>query len=294
MRGFVPLWVILATLATVISTYSRAAAYVNEMDCFPTAPSEPTGFTASTNVNGVGGIYLVTAWRQACPQRPSSSVLMLKFQSVTGNPSVFANDVLIGQAGVSYSGLWLHKSRTGSQLSDLIQAGRFSVSSAVVVQTGARFDPDGRLSISFNDVVNGGRKSMTLEPASTAPASASVSVGFGNFSDMWWDDAENGTGMSIIHHGSNQMFIVWYTYTDTGEPLWLVFPGGTWTDNRTFTGALYKPRGTSFARPWNAAAFQVGAAVGNGTISITAADEVKFTYAINGVSGTKTFTRQGF
>ena len=100
--------------------------------------------------------------------------------------------------------------------------------------------------------------------------------------------------MSIIHHSNNQLFIIWYAYADSGEPLWIVFPGGIWLDTRNFTGALYKTRGTSFRQPWNPGAFQVEASVGNGTITIINADQIQFTYTMSGASGTKTYTRQRF
>lgn len=117
---------------------------------------------------------------------------------------------------------------------------------------------------------------------------------YGNLTDMWWNSDENGTGMSIIHHGSNQLFVIWYTYTDTGEPLWIVFPGGTWENNKTFVGSLYKTRGTGFSQHWSQAAFQVGNSVGTGRLAFTSEDAVTFTYTVNNVSGSRTFTRQRF
>ena len=62
---------------------------------------------------------------------------------------------------------------------------------------------------------------------------AAQSVPAANYSDMWWNPAESGWGISIAQHAStNQVFAVWYTYdprepASSGrfKPLWLVMPG---------------------------------------------------------------------
>jgi len=57
--------------------------------------------------------------------------------------------------------------------------------------------------------------------------------------DLWWDPAQSGWGISVAQHQSGNMFVVWYRYDAQGMPTWSVVPGGTWTDARTFTGTLY-------------------------------------------------------
>jgi hypothetical protein len=64
--------------------------------------------------------------------------------------------------------------------------------------------------------------------------------------DLWWGGtSQNGWGISVIQHYAT-LFIVWYTYDDTGMPRWYVMPGGTWTASDTYEGQIYHTIGT----PW--------------------------------------------
>jgi hypothetical protein len=272
------------------------ASYIDEAQCFgPVVPSVPTGLSASANVFTPQGIYLATAWRQDCPKSPGAGVLLIRFQAVTGSPSISSLDVTVSQAGLTFSGsMLLVKNPAAQLLIDFAQFGTFGTVSTILKQySGARFDPNGRLTIQFLDS-GAGQTQMNLAAAPTAPASASVDVSYGNYSDMWWNPAENGTGLSIVQHGSNQLFIVWYTYNDSGEPLWLVWSGGTWLDNKTFSGTLYQTRGTSFRRQWDPAAFVLGNPAGTAQIRFDAADMATLSYSIGASTGQKTFTRLGY
>ena len=71
-----------------------------------------------------------------------------------------------------------------------------------------------------------------------------------NYTDMWWNAAESGWGVSFAQHaGTHQVFAVWYTYDPREEsagrnkPLWIVMPGGRWTTATTFAGDLYAATG---------------------------------------------------
>lgn len=64
-------------------------------------------------------------------------------------------------------------------------------------------------------------------------------------SDLWWNPAEPGTGLTITHHPSRQAFVVWYAFDAAGDPVWRVIPGGTWSD-RTFSGTLYETSGSDW------------------------------------------------
>lgn len=284
---------IAALTLLMVSSLSSAGAYVNEAQCFGgSVPSSTTGASATTSVYGSGGVYTVTAWRQACQSDSSSSALMLKFQAVSGSPTI--GSITVTQSGLSYTYQRLVKDPTATSLINYMQLGTFSQVNTILEQFGgARFDVNGALTIGFGNT-SAGTTSLTLAASTSAQSSASVDVFYGNMTDMWWNTSENGTGMSIIHHGSNQLFAVWYTYSDSGDPLWIVMSGGSWTDSKTFTGALYKTRGTSFSQPWNQSALQVGSSVGNGTLAFTASDSVTFSYSVNGVTGSRVYTRQSF
>lgn len=272
------------------------AQYFDEAQCFGgNVPANPTGTTATLTVqNTPSGNYTVTAWRQPCQSNPNVSAIVLRLQASVGSPSISGSSLQVDQSGLVYDGMGLVKDPRATLLLDYQLIGTFSTATVILKQySGARFDANGRVIINFLDRTLG-QASLTLAPAPTAPASASVSTFHGNYADMWWNPSENGAGLSIIHHGSNQLFIIWYTYTDGGEPLWLVWPGGTWTDNRTFTGSLYRTRGTPFHRPWDPAQFSIAATVGSATIRFDQPDTATLTYTTSSGSGTKTFTRQPF
>jgi hypothetical protein len=64
-------------------------------------------------------------------------------------------------------------------------------------------------------------------------------------SDLWWNPAAPGTGLTITQHASNQVFMVWYDYDAAGKQLWRVMPGGAWND-RVLAGTLYETDGPPY------------------------------------------------
>jgi len=130
---------------------------------------------------------------------------------------------------------------------------------------------------------------------------------------IWWASpagSENGWGLNITHQG-NTLFATWFTYDTDGSPMWLVmsngmrqmdttYEGGYYGGgmmsyyNNTYQGDLYRTAGPAF----NAAAFDPGAVVSTpvGTMSLNFDDmnSPSLTYTVNGVTQTKTLTRQVF
>lgn len=41
-----------------------------------------------------------------------------------------------------------------------------------------------------------------------------------NYTDLWWKPSESGWGTSIVHQG-NLIYLVWYTYAEEGQALWM-------------------------------------------------------------------------
>ena len=75
-----------------------------------------------------------------------------------------------------------------------------------------------------------------------------------NYSDIWWNPAESGWGVTIADHETN-LFAVWYTYDTDGAPLWFSVSGGTFNASRTtFTGDLYRSTGPSYTGTFDPAA----------------------------------------
>lgn len=119
--------------------------------------------------------------------------------------------------------------------------------------------------------------------AAALPAAAQ-SVPATNYTDMWWNPAESGWGISFAQHPSNQVFAVWYTYdpretTSSGrnKPLWFVVPGGTWTSPTRFTGTAYVTNGVPFNQSGSNSR---NTAVGTLTFEFSSASRGTFTYNV--------------
>jgi hypothetical protein len=122
----------------------------------------------------------------------------------------------------------------------------------------------------------------------------SVTIGVGDFSDMWWaGSTQNGWGMSIQQRGTTQ-FNALYVYDAQGQPRWYVMPGGAWNSNFTsYTGAVYQPTSAPFSA-YDKSKFVVGAQSGTVTLNYNANGTMTLQYNIAGTSGSKTMERQTF
>lgn len=120
----------------------------------------------------------------------------------------------------------------------------------------------------------------------------STSAPFANFTDLWYNAGESGWGLSLVQHASNSLFGVWYTYDAAGKPLWVVMPGGQWTSASTFTGTLYITSGP-LPHVFNPTQVRTNQ-VGTGTVTFSSANNGTWAWTINGQSGSKAITRQGF
>lgn len=155
------------------------------------------------------------------------------------------------------------------------------------------------------------RALATLALAAALPAAAQ-SVPAANYTDMWWNPAESGWGLSIVQHpGTHQVYAVWYTYDPREleaagqyKPLWIVMSGGTWTSPTTLTGPVYVTNGVPFNQAGGKTAQNQ---VGSFSFNFASASSGTFSYTIAGsggggepgaglpsFSGTKAITRQSF
>lgn len=119
----------------------------------------------------------------------------------------------------------------------------------------------------------------------------------GNFSDIWWNPAESGWGLTIADHES-QLFAVWFTYRQDGRGTWFVIPGGTLSeDHRLFNGDIYQTTGPAYDTAFDPSRVTV-TRVGNASIDFAPPDlpvgNARFTYTVGTVSGSKVIERQGF
>jgi hypothetical protein len=114
----------------------------------------------------------------------------------------------------------------------------------------------------------------------------------GDLSDIWWNPTENGWGVSITHQ-NNAIFAVWFTYGTDGKPVWFPMPGGTWNGN-TYTGKLYR----TTSSPWLGVPYDAtklkASEIGTMSLKFLDGNTADMTYAVDGVTQTKTITRQPY
>lgn len=113
------------------------------------------------------------------------------------------------------------------------------------------------------------------------------------FQGLWWNPSESGWGVSVTQHGS-VAFNALYSYDTAGQPVWYVMSDCAFSGNQC-TGSIYKViGGAPPTGPWNGNNLSVAPA-GSGTMSFAAdANSASFAFTINGVSGSKSLSRQLF
>ena len=126
----------------------------------------------------------------------------------------------------------------------------------------------------------------------SAPASTPTAAPAHDYSDLWWNAAESGWGLALTQHGS-ALFAAWYLYDGAGNPTWLVMPGGSWSSPTTVSGDVYATTGPDPRGDFDPAAV-ARTRVGSATLSFAARDRGTLSYTVNGVSGSKSITRQLF
>ena len=116
-----------------------------------------------------------------------------------------------------------------------------------------------------------------------------------NYQDLWWAapaGAESGWGVNLTQQGDT-IFATWFTYDTDGSPLWLSATANK-SSAGVFTGTLYRTTGPAFnALPFSPSQV-VATPVGTLTLSFASGDTATFAYVVNGVSQSKTITRQVF
>jgi len=113
---------------------------------------------------------------------------------------------------------------------------------------------------------------------------------------LWWNapaGSESGWGLNVAHQ-ADVIFATWFTYDAAGKAWWLSMTAPLVAGGNTFTGTLYATSGPPFdAAPFNPALVSA-TAVGTATLAFTDASNGTFHYTVNGVTRTKSITRQVF
>ena len=134
------------------------------------------------------------------------------------------------------------------------------------------------------------RRLAAIAAFATPPAFAQSVPAF-NVTDMWWNPAESGWAISMMHSGAtNQVYALWHTYdprepaSDTpvsgdAKPTWIVMTGGTWATPMRFVGDAFVTNGSPYFSAWIPGNFRI-TRVGRFTLDFSSASRATFTYEI--------------
>ncbi len=132
-------------------------------------------------------------------------------------------------------------------------------------------------------VVMGSAKNVSANFTQNAPAT---------YSGLWWNQSESGWGMSLTQR-DGIVFMAWYTYDDTGAPVWYVISNCPLTGG-SCSGDIYAVSGgRAVTTLWNNPILKVSL-VGKGTITFSDVNTGSFNFTLNGISRRKEITRQVF
>jgi hypothetical protein len=125
-----------------------------------------------------------------------------------------------------------------------------------------------------------------------------------NVTDLWWADppgSEAGWGLNISEQaGATAMiwYVTWFTYDHNRAPAWFSVTANFDRNSGTFKGDLYRYKGPPFnSVPFASAGTSggaVGTKVGSATFINYSGASKSFSYTLDGVTQTKTITRQVF
>ena len=122
-----------------------------------------------------------------------------------------------------------------------------------------------------------------------------VAAGPPNYGGLWWArpaGVESGWGMNIAHQ-DDTLFVTWFTYDATGKGWWLSMTA-TLVSAGAYSGTLQQATGPPFSAVPFAPKLVRQSSVGTATLTFTDANTATFAYTVNGVSQTKSITRQVF
>jgi hypothetical protein len=114
-----------------------------------------------------------------------------------------------------------------------------------------------------------------------------------NSTDIWWNDAEPGWGINLVHQ-ENTVFATLFTYGADRRDLWLLMSDGKVDSGGSVSGDLYRTRGPRFdSQQWGATPIQY-TKVGTMAIDFEDGNKATLRYTVDGVSVTKSMTRGVF
>ena len=169
--------------------------------------------------------------------------------------------------------------------------------------------PVGTAALTFNDLNNGTfaytvnglsqTKPITRQvfgPLPTCIFAAQSNLALAtNYQDLWWAAPagfESGWGINFTQQGDT-IFATWFTYDRDHTPLWLSVTAPKMAAG-VYAGTLFRTTGPAFtAVPFDPTKV-VLTAVGQVTLTFSDGNTGTFAYTVNGVTQTKSITRQVF
>jgi len=129
-----------------------------------------------------------------------------------------------------------------------------------------------------------------------APPPTGASSPRENYADMWWNPRESGWAL-LVNQSGEKLFLVWVVYDAQGRPAWYALPSGSWSRDAAgalhFSGTVYRTSGPYWGGAYDPAAV-TATAVGAADFLPQGTSRALFTYAIEGMSGSKAIERLAF
>ena len=111
-------------------------------------------------------------------------------------------------------------------------------------------------------------------------------AGATNYTDLWWNPAEDGWGINFSHQG-DVIFATWFTYNNSSAPSWLVSDALRRTGPGTYTGPLYATTGRRPQDISGTSSILSATDVGTMTLTFQDGERATMSYTVAGTSGSK-------
>jgi hypothetical protein len=135
---------------------------------------------------------------------------------------------------------------------------------------------------------------MKTLPAAIALAfcQASATAQGASYQDLWWNAAEPGWGINVLHQGDT-LVATWFIYDIDGKPMWLL---GVLEKAAaaSYAGAIYRFTGPAYSAGTFDPAKVTETVVGTARFDFTDAANAAVTTTVNGSTVTRTVTRQTY